>query len=392
MAWALAQTHLMGHRRLLAFSTLVAVIGWLGCDVEDAPDAGVPVADASAADSSMGAADAAGTDASTTDDAGMVVIPPGLLHFDDFEYDVARDVAGASELFQAHGWAGAKTVQDGQAGARGHVYTTATVPGYDGPLPGSSSSRVLVLEALPASLAGQTDFYVQWGSGEGPIGQLPPNHWFQFWVYSPDDPDRNQFTQGKFIYPNRAPFYPATLGNEGYVYIATLGKRSGQTLGIDCDPARAVPCDEAFFQTVWNSEGGLTNRQPDGSGGLDQNLTDAAPVTPGQWTLVRIHVDVSGTDPRAAPGHAVYEQWIRRRGDAEWTKTTEWIGGVTVNPSAPSSEPVDLRPAYADGFRMFRMPTTVGGTNASIGDWYDYRIYVDDFAVAGSEDDLPAYP
>ena len=80
--------------------------------------------------------------------------------------------------------------------------------------------------------------------------------------------------------------------------------------------------------------------------------------------------------------------WVRPTG----SKTTEWIGGVTVNDSAPSSEPVDLRPAFTDGFRTIRIPTTVGGTTAAIGDWYDYVLYVDDFAIATSEADLPLYP
>ncbi len=65
---------------------------------------------------------------------------------------------------------------------------------------------------------------------------------------------------------------------------------------------------------------------------------------------------------------------------------------MTTNPSGESSEPVDMRPAFTDGFRMFRMPTTVGGTSAGIGDWYDYLLYVDDFALATSEDELPVYP
>ena len=315
--------------------------------------------------------------------------PADLLFFDNFEYEVSRNVSGAATAFAAHGWDWAKTNQDG-ANANGYVYTTNAAPGYTGPFPGRSSNRVLVLEALPASLNGQTDFFLQFGSPTGAIGQIPPKHWFQFWVYSPaTDTQRSVFTAGKFIYPNRADFYPATLSNGGYVYVTTLGKDSSEPLRLDCAPGqRNVPCDRAYLGTYWNDVAGLTNNEPYGSHRFGQNLGPEASVARGQWTLVKMHVDLTGTDPRAAPGHAVYEQWIRRLGTATWTKTTEWIGGVTQNAGAP----IQLQPAYTDGFRMFRIPTTIGGTTSTVGDWYDYWLYIDDFAMARSEAALPQYP
>lgn len=272
------------------------------------------------------------------------------------------------------------------------MYTTQAIPGFTGRFPGAGSSRVLALEARPYTYQGQTDFYLQFGRGEGPIGQLPANHWFQFWVYSANTPEQpSQYTGGKFIYPNRATYYPATLENEGYVYLYTMSKSSGTPFGVHpCggEADRTVGCDSAFLTTVWNSQdGGVDNHITGMNWKLGENLAPEPPIAPNAWTLVKVHSDISGTDPRAVPGHAVYEQWVRRQGSATWVKTSEYFGGVTqVN-----GQTMSFRPAYTDGFRMFRMPTTIGGTTAAVGDWYDHWMYLDDFVVATSEAALPTY-
>lgn len=338
-------------------------------------------------DDGGGSSDDAGTATSDAGPGADAYVAQGLIFFDDFEYDVSRDDPGASSAFAAHGWNGAKTQQDDNAGARGYVYTASSIPGYSGAFPGLGSSRALVLEAKPQTLNGQTDFYVQYGNEMADIGHIPPNHWFQFWLYSPNTaPEESVYTQGKFIYPTRTT-YPATLNNDGYVYILTENKSAGQVLSIDCDGDRAVPCDDSFFGTNWNGANGLTNNFVDGGEGFDANLSGEPPITPENWTLVKIHIDLSGTDSRATPGQAVYEQWIRRMGSANWIKTTEWIGGVTQN----NGGPINFTPSFRDGFRMFRMPTTVGASNSSVGDWYDHWLYIDDFALAGREDALPVY-
>jgi hypothetical protein len=69
-------------------------------------------------------------------------------------------------------------------------------------------------------------------------------------------------------------------------------------------------------------------------------------------------------------------------------KTTEYIGGKTIINSAP----ISFIPAYNDGFRMMRIPSTFGSTNVNKGDWFDSWTYLDDFAIAGSEAGLPTYP
>lgn len=67
--------------------------------------------------------------------------------------------------------------------------------------------------------------------------------------------------------------------------------------------------------------------------------------------------------------------WIREK-DQPWEKLAEWIGGVTKDFSwpIPANERV--------GFRVLAMPTTVNGPE-------DSTTYMDDFAIATSEQDLP---
>jgi hypothetical protein len=246
------------------------------------------------------------------------------------------------------------------------------------------------MEARPFTLNGQTDFYLQLGSPEGPIGQIPANHWFQFWVYANNyGQEQSRFSEGKWIYPNRATFYPATEDNDGYVYMFGLAKRSKTTLYADpCPGGDSVGCDRTYINTGWYANsGGVNNHIAYQNTTFGPNLSTEPPIMPNTWTLVKLHVDLSGTDPRAAPGQAVYEQWIRRQGSSQWIKTTEYIGGVTV----VNNLPIAFTPEFTDGFRMFRIPTTIGETNNSKGDWFDFWLYLDDFVLATSEADLPVY-
>ena len=89
----------------------------------------------------------------------------------------------------------------------------------------------------------------------------------------------------------------------------------------------------------------------------------------GRWYLVKLHIDVSKEQ-------GVYEAWIREKQYATWTKVAEWIGGVTKGFfwPIPAQERV--------GFRVLAMPTTVNGTEDSI-------VYIDDFAIAKTEEALP---
>lgn len=349
-------------------------------------DAGVPVSDA-------GRIEDAGAPDAPRPDAGPP--PPCTAIFcDDFEYEASRATFDAHLTFRSHGWSWVKAINtdygaDGSIGSGGYLYTVDSIPGYTGPFPGHGSERVLAMEALPRSLGlGQgTDFYLQYGTAEGPIGQIPANHWFQFWLYAADSGDqRGLYERAKFIYPTRTE-YPATDGNNGFVYIMGLRKNSMVPINTtECPGDRTVGCRSFYLNTGWSVRNGLTNRIRYSENDLGANLARDLHGAPNLWTLVRIHIDISGTDPRATPGQAVYEMWIRRYGETEWTKTTEYIGGVTDIGGGP----IDFTPSFTDGLRMIRMPTTVGGSR--VEEAFDSWTYLDDFVIAGSEEDLPVYP
>ena len=66
-----------------------------------------------------------------------------------------------------------------------------------------------------------------------------------------------------------------------------------------------------------------------------------------------------------------------------WVKHAEWINGVTPNFSWTFDEG-----ETAGGHHAMRIPTTVGN---GPGAYEDYWLYMDDWAMADSEADLPTY-
>jgi len=87
----------------------------------------------------------------------------------------------------------------------------------------------------------------------------------------------------------------------------------------------------------------------------------------GVWYQIRVHFDLSGAQ-------GTFEMWVRAYGETNWTKVTEWIGGVTPD----FTWPIPLE--HRNGQRVFSMPTTV--------DDVDSTTYMDDFIMATSVDDL----
>ena len=301
-----------------------------------------------------------------------------LLAYDAFEYAVERNKPGASEAFAAHGpWNGAKTYQDGRTGARGYVYTKNTIPGCTASFPGRNSMRVLCLEALGKSLQGQTDFYLQYGSASGPPNQVPANVWFQFWIYiNRSDSQMSEILSGKFIYPSRDGIYPATnrspeRGN-CYHWLFTLRNWSGEPFGVQGSDGRGF-----FSNRPPNADFTAASEYPTNKDKLGPNLGKREDfiLEPNRWHLAKVHIDMSGKSPLASVGQGVYEVWMREK-DQPWRKTTEWLGGKTRNFTWP------LLAQANEGSKTFRMPTTADG---------DYWIYMDDFAMATAENDLPAY-
>jgi PKD repeat protein len=306
-------------------------------------------------------------------DNSSVIVPAGVTFFDDFEYTIDRDSAsdptGTNNAFvNTGGWTRAKAVNI-TGSHNGYIYTIDEIPGYSGSFPGRDSTNVLALEALPGSMGSQTDFFLQYGEVGNP-DSVPANVWFQFWIYPNyyDDPadlsDQLSTFDGrfKFIYPCKT-FYPCSERN--LHWLNTLGFTTGEPFWGNDDNR------ELFMTTVdpFNTYIDYQLAPPENRFKLGQ--TDiSVNITPNRWTLVKIHYDTSTTS-------GSYEAWMKPL-NGSWVKVAEWIDGVTSDFSwtIPLSD--------VGGHHVFRMPTTI--------DDFDSWIYLDDFAMATSEDDLPVYP
>jgi PKD repeat protein len=308
-------------------------------------------------------------------DNSSAIVPNGVTFYDNFDYVAGRDDPNVVRAFQNAGWAGAKTVQAGEPGARGYIYTTDHIPGYNGPFPGSNSNRVLALEALPNTLGNhstgfwgdlQTDFYLQYGNSNGSRETIPGNVWFQFWIYPNyyDDPnDQEDQLSGfdrrfKFLYPCNGN-YPCSRYNWLYMLGGTSDLPYFKELG--------TPSRDLYMQLHKESDiyfrgapEGKTNAHKLGQ----TNIFDY--IHHNQWTLVKLHIDTSTTSGK-------WEAWIKPLG-GKWVKIANWFDGA---------DRLTWKVADPGGHRILRMPTTLAKFNA----W----IYMDDFVIAKSEDALPKY-
>lgn len=303
-------------------------------------------------------------------DNTSAIVPDGVLFYDDFDYVVNRDSANASDLFSTNGgWRWAKTQQDYGSG-NGYLYTVDSIPGYTGDFPGRNSTRVLLMEARPATFGAQTDFYLQYGDTDFPADTVPGDVWFQYWIY----PIRYGDQQSQFHWRNKF-IYPCNGG-----YGCTTGKWLLYQGFSSASPYRDEIHDGSLYahigesrvssivnsndqQVWWQNRPGQTD------------LTESMAVN--RWTLVKIHINTTQTAGNS------FEMWLKPMGGA-WKKVAEWIGGVT--PGFEWTIPAD----QVGGHRVFRMPSTMpGGGNDPL---YDSWVYMDDFTMTTSEDTLPDYP
>jgi hypothetical protein len=292
---------------------------------------------------------------------------------DDFEYAVGRSDPNAPTIFMSRGWSHVKSQQTA-SGARGYLYTVNSIPGFSGRFPGASSSRVLAMEALPRTLAGQTDFYLQlgWGNSATYDDKIPGNVWFQFWVYPQDYGDqRSTFgTRTKFFY----------VCNSDYPCHSHLWMLS--STANTYDPSNLFPAGNPsqgeFFLNLAEASGASTIRNSRNSESPQiVGPTDLSEgLKPNRWTLVKMHFNTTSTSGNS------WEVWLRPVGGG-WTKVSEWIGGRTPGFTW------DIPSESVGGHRVLRMPSTVGGADSQ---WYDYWMYIDDFVIATAEEDLPDYP
>jgi PKD repeat protein len=323
----------------------------------------------------QGSTDSASTTINVSEfvDNGQGTVPTGVLFYDNFEYNVSRSTQYTREgspFVSSGGWAAVKSENiSGEANrAHGYLYTVSEIPGYSGNFPGRDSNSVLAMEARPASMGGQTDFFLQYGTGSVPE-TVPGNVWFQFWVYSNryDDPtnqnDQLSAYDGrfKFIYPCNIQ-YPCVAGNKRWKTM--MGTSSVQ-------PEWAQGGSTELFVSMMDMDHFARYLpSPDWDEFKLGQQDTSERIVPNRWTLVKIHFDTS-----VAQGQ--FEAWLKPMG-GQWTKVAEWIDGETAD------FVWNVTAENIGGHRMFRMPTTM--------DAYDSWLYLDDFAMATSEADLPVYP
>jgi hypothetical protein len=296
-----------------------------------------------------------------------------VVFVDTFEYAVGRSDTSANSTFTSRGWSAAKTSQT-ESGARGYLYTTTSIPGFTGTFPGTGSSRVLAIEALPGTLQGQTDFYLQLGNGESAAydDYIPGDVWFQFWVYPQNYGSQisRYGTRNKFLYACNGP-YPCNS------HLWLMGQGS-PTYNANNQFPLGDPTAGQYFWNLTSAAGpGTMSRtdNPDNGNQIGAQNTSEW-MRPNRWTLVKMHMNTTSTSGNS------WEVWLRPYGGA-WTKVSDWVGGRTpgFTWNIPSSA--------VGGHRVLRMPTTIG---APTSQWYDYWMYMDDFTMATTEQDLTVYP
>jgi hypothetical protein len=293
-----------------------------------------------------------------------------LILFDDFDYVVERDPATLpgelGNAFVTSGpWGAAKGMNiNGRGG--GYIYTTEEVPGYSGPHPVAGSTHMVKMEA---DVWG-TDFYVYYG--EGP-DSIPADVWFQFWIYINHDPALGEMSavenRHKFIYPSPDGNYPAWPK-------WLISFSAGSYVPWNIAPFGNPTTGEAFIVNRDCADEGAPNYQPeypDNHWKLGPNTGEQgdAHIPPNEWHLVKIHMDTSDDSS------GKMEVWLKPLGN-DWRKTTEWIGGVTPD--------FTWSGFGAGGHAAIKVPTTIGWSDVS-RTYY----YMDDFAMATSEADLPVY-
>ena len=298
---------------------------------------------------------------------------------DNFEYVVNREQTGKSAIFSANGgWDFVKSNPE-NPGACGYIYTSSSIPGYNGPFPGAGSGRVLAMEFLPLSLNclvgdnwWQTDVYLAKGGQGAPQNTIPANLWVQYWIYINDyGTQQTRWAQvrggTKWLYPCVDGIYPCTGTNVSWLYNLRPG-----TLNPWYQELPAGGADT--FPFVRGSGAHYSPGDPEpGPDKLSPNVTqDTGKLLANRWTLVRIHLDISGAQ-------GSYREWHKTIG-GNFVQVANWVGGVTPNFTWPLA---GINPARLQGQKSMKVGTTWQNSNG----W----VYLDDFVMATSEADLPNY-
>ena len=287
--------------------------------------------------------------------------PPTLIFQDDFNYVVEKTVPGAEAIFRQHGWNGAKTQQDTDRHPNGYIYTVDAIPGYAGTFP--AGPRALCLEALPTTLGGQTDFYLEFGDGENPVfdNALPANVWIKFWLYVAHTTEQpSAITFEKFLYACNGA-YPCHL----YNWMVSLETLSADPHWVDVDGSQGdchITLSAPYAEPSPVTNPASTNPGYEWRMGQD-DLSER--IRPNRWQEVTLHMDTSGP-------LGIWEAWIQPMGGAK-VKIASFVSGQNG---------FEWRVEHPGlGHRTFRMPTTVGSTSGGPDNW----MYMQNLRIASSE-------
>lgn len=277
--------------------------------------------------------------------------PPRYMFIDRFEYDVSRSGRSADGLFAGSGWAAVKAINGSMGRGSGYAFTQPDA---------TRGSKVLVLESHPEPITDfpvpQTDYYLQRGREGSTEEVLPANVWIQFWTYA--TPDSRFSTRDKTIYPCNSHYACSWGPNLGWLFMWGSG---GFNVAGDGSSRRYLALE------AQNADRDTRGERDGEEAKLFQNV-NATPMRGGVWYQVRLHMDTSGEQ-------GTFEAWIKERGQASFTKVSDWRGGQTANFSW--AIPTNQR----RGHTMFRMPTTVNS--------YSNTVFIDDFVIAASAEALP---
>lgn len=292
-----------------------------------------------------------------------------VIKSDDFEDYPTGDVDCVGML--AGGWDGCKELPAARyPNNPSDMSIVTSIPGYNGGM--CSGSKVIRMYA--DARAQQTDVTLRTGSGDSEKydNYIPPVAWFQVCVYINYSGAELSTTTGrtmKFFYPCAA-VYPChdnywllEMGTTSYnPFWASHGNPSGGNLYI---ASQAKSKGDPYWA-----------RGPEGDRHKIGQTSLMEWIKPNRWNVLRCKTDFSNT------AAAQLDCWIGAKGSA-LTNVMSWHGGMPV-------EGADFTWTIpsAKGSRTFSIPTTVPAPARSGPELF---MYLDDFIIATSENDLPDY-
>lgn len=327
-------------------------------------------------------------------------VPAGVVFFDNQYYggdNVAATDTGWLTKIQAAGWntgkacnysgvyppTGSYPSSSCETGnPYGFFYTVTSTPGMAGTIPGNG--KALAVEGWGNTLGGQTDFYLQYGSEGGAVGQVPADVWFQFWILAETDMswDMGSSQENKFLYPSKGP-YPAGADEHNWLVMFR-----GNSMLPSCTTSTGG--DPYFYSFTSNGTVyGTVDACTDPCGQWDftkwktgQVNTDNG-VKAGTWALVRLHFNFS--EAAITAGRHLSEMYVREYGVSDFTLVSRWQNGLDWAPGAGGGCTLTLTPDVSLGYghKMVRMPSTFGNVSGVNG---DVRFYLKDFAIAAGTD------